>query len=54
MLAAACDTRISVAVPGCYFNTFSGSIGSIIHCDCNYVTTCPESCATARCTSSPA
>ena len=37
LFAAACDTRISVAVPGCYFNTFAGSIGSIIHCDCNYV-----------------
>ena len=37
LFAAACDTRISVAVPGSYFNTFAGSIGSIIHCDCNYV-----------------
>ena len=37
LFAAACDTRITVAVPGCYFNTFAGSIGSIIHCDCNYV-----------------
>ena len=23
--------------PASYFNTFAGSIGSIIHCDCNYV-----------------
>ena len=37
LFAAACDSRISVAVPGCYFSTFAGSIGSIIHCDCNYV-----------------
>ena len=37
LFAAACDTRIAVAVPGCYFNTFAGSIGSIRHCDCNYV-----------------
>ena len=37
LFAAACDPRIAVAVPGCYFNTFAGSIGSIIHCDCNYV-----------------
>ena len=37
LFAAACDTRISVALPGCYFNTFAGSIGAIIHCDCNYV-----------------
>jgi len=37
LFAAACDTRISVAVPSCYFCTFQGSIGSIHHCDCNYV-----------------
>ena len=37
LFAAACDTRISVAVPGSYFCTFAGSIGSIAHCDCNYV-----------------
>ena len=37
LFAAACDTRISVAVPGSYFNTFAGSIGAMRHCDCNYV-----------------
>jgi hypothetical protein len=37
LFAAACDTRISVAVPSSYFCTFQGSIGSIHHCDCNYV-----------------
>ena len=37
LFAAACDTRISVSVPGSYFCTFAGSIGSIAHCDCNYV-----------------
>jgi len=37
LFAAACETRISVAVPSSYFNTFAGSIGSIYHCDCNYV-----------------
>jgi dienelactone hydrolase len=37
LFAAACDPRISVAVPSCYFCTFAGSIGSIYHCDCNYV-----------------
>lgn len=37
LFAAACDERIAVAVPSCYFNTFVGSIGSIRHCDCNYV-----------------
>lgn len=36
LFAAACDTRISVAVPSCYFCTFAGSIGSLHHCDCNY------------------
>ena len=35
--AAACDTRIAVAVPSCYFCTYEGSIGSIRHCDCNYI-----------------
>lgn len=37
LFAAACDGRITVAVPSCYFCTFRGSIGSIYHCDCNYV-----------------
>ena len=35
--AAACETRITDAVPSCYFNTFAGSIGAMKHCDCNYV-----------------
>ncbi len=37
LFSAACDTRINVAIPGCYFSTFRGSIGAIRHCDCNYV-----------------
>lgn len=37
LFAAACDPRISVAVPSSYFCTFTGSIGSIHHCGCNYV-----------------
>jgi dienelactone hydrolase len=37
LFAAACETRISVAVPSSYFCTFAGSIGSIHHCACNYV-----------------
>jgi Abhydrolase family len=37
LFAAACDTRIAVSVPSCYFCTFRGSIGSIHHCECNYV-----------------
>ncbi|MBN1875829.1 MAG: acetylxylan esterase [Anaerolineae bacterium] len=37
LFAAACDTRITVAVPSSYFCTFEASIGSIRHCECNYV-----------------
>lgn len=37
VFAPACDPRITVAVPSCYFCTFRDSIGSIIHCECNYV-----------------
>ena len=37
LFAAACDTRFTLAMPGSYFCTFAGSIGSIHHCDCNYV-----------------
>lgn len=37
LFAPACDTRVTVAMPNCYFCTFEGSIGSIYHCDCNYV-----------------
>ncbi len=37
LFAAACETRIAVAMPSCYFCTFVGSIGSIHHCACNYV-----------------
>ena len=37
LFAAACDTRIALSMPGCYFCTFEGSIGTIKHCECNYV-----------------
>lgn len=37
LFAAACDTRIALSMPGCYFCTFAGSIGTINHCECNYV-----------------
>ncbi|TET12558.1 hypothetical protein E3J84_01415 [Candidatus Aerophobetes bacterium] len=37
LFAAACDERITVAVPSCYFNTFQKSIGTIKHCECNYI-----------------
>ena len=37
LLAAACATRISVSVSSRYFDTFAGSLGSIAHCDYNYV-----------------
>ncbi len=37
LFASACDTRIAVSMPSSYFCTFTGSIGSIPHCDCNYI-----------------
>jgi hypothetical protein len=37
LFSAACDNRITLAVPSSYFCTFTGSIGSIAHCDCNYI-----------------
>ncbi len=37
LFAGACDDRISVVVPSSYFSTFEHSIGSIHHCECNYV-----------------
>lgn len=37
LFAAACDTRITVAIPASYFCTFKGSIGAMHHCDCNYI-----------------
>lgn len=37
LFAAAYDKRIKVAAPSAYFCTFKGSIGSIAHCDCNYI-----------------
>ena len=37
LFAAACDERIVIAVPSSYFCTFEHSIGSIHHCECNYV-----------------
>jgi len=37
VFAPACDVRITVAVPSSYFCTFEGSIGTIRHCECNYV-----------------
>lgn len=37
LFAAALDERIKLSAPGSYFCTFAGSIGSIYHCECNYV-----------------
>ena len=37
LFAAAADERINVAVPASYFCTFADSIGSVHHCECNYV-----------------
>jgi dienelactone hydrolase len=35
--AAACDTRVTVAVPSCSFATYVGENGLVHHCDCNTV-----------------
>ena len=37
LFASACDSRIALSMPGCYFCTFVHSIGLIRHCECNYV-----------------
>ena len=37
LFAGACDTRIAASLPGSYFCTFKGSIGSMFHCECNYI-----------------
>lgn len=37
LFTAAVDRRIAIAAPSCYFCSFAGSIGSLRHCDCNYV-----------------
>lgn len=37
LYAAACEERIGLCIPSCSFCTFTGSIGSIHHCACNYV-----------------
>ena len=37
LFSGACDERISVSAPSSYFCTFSGSIGSMRHCECNYI-----------------
>jgi hypothetical protein len=37
LYAAACDTRITIAVPSCSFCTIVGESGRIHHCDCNAV-----------------
>jgi hypothetical protein len=34
---SALDERVTVVVPSCYFCSFGASIGSIQHCECNYV-----------------
>ena len=37
LYAAACDTRIAIAVPSCSFTTLASPTGYIYHCDCNLV-----------------
>ena len=37
LFAAACDPRITVAIPSCSYCTFVGTGGLVHHCDCNAV-----------------
>jgi hypothetical protein len=37
LYAAACDTRIRVAISSCAYNALVDSTGHVIHCDCNLV-----------------
>lgn len=37
LFAGACDERIALSMPSSYFCTFTGSIGWIRHCECNYI-----------------
>lgn len=37
LFLSAVDERVRLCVPVCYFCTFEASIGSIKHCECNYV-----------------
>lgn len=37
LFTAAMDDRISMALPSCCFCTFEDSIGSMFHCECNYI-----------------
>lgn len=37
LFTGAVDQRVRVTIPGSYFCTFEHSIGSIRHCECNYV-----------------
>jgi S-formylglutathione hydrolase FrmB len=37
LFAAACDERIGAAAPSSCFSSFEAGIGTIAHCDCNYV-----------------
>jgi len=37
LYAAACDPRVTVAVPSCSFTTLTSPAGYLYHCDCNLV-----------------
>ncbi len=37
LYTAACDERITVAVPSCSFSTYTSPNGYIYHCDCNLI-----------------
>lgn len=44
LFAAACDDRIRVSAPSSYFCSFEASVGTIAHCDCNYIPGILELC----------
>ena len=37
MFAGALDERVSISMPASAFCTFTGSIGTLNHCGCNYI-----------------
>ena len=37
LFEGAIDERVTMSLPGSYYCTFAGSIGSVYHCACNYI-----------------
>ena len=37
LFSGAIDERISISAPSSYFCTFTGCIGTLHHCECNYI-----------------